>query len=186
MIHDFLERLHFSEGVELGEGILRHLLDTIPGSVKITRSSRGEDLKGTDYWIVRDNLQPISIDVKHRDFCPIERFGSDDACIETTSVYRGPTNQKWRDEYRLRPGWTIDQEKRTDLLVYTWPSKSGGRRFWVLYFPHLCRAAQKNWRAWASQYGEKAAANKGYVTLSVYPPRSVIAHAMRELVVGVA
>jgi hypothetical protein len=185
MMHNFYERLAFSEGVALEQGLIEHLLDSIPGSIRIVRADEPDDKSGVDYWIERRGLPPVGIDVKHRDIDPIERWNSDDACIETTSVYGGPPKPPWLDENRRKPGWTIDGSKRTDLIVYTWPAPQGHRRFWVLYFPHLCRAAQENWRQWARQYGEKPAMNDGYLTLCVYPPRRVIAEAMRKYTLGV-
>jgi len=116
-------------------------------------------------------LPPISVDVKHRSFDPIEKFGTDDACIETTSVYCGNPRLPWEDSLEKKVGWSIDPNKRTDLVVYTWPAKQEKRRFWILYFPHLCCAAQKHWRMWAEKYKERSAKNNGYLTLSVYPSR---------------
>ena len=182
---DFAERLAFSEGVELEDAVLARIVDGIPGATGIRRATELEDRSGTDYWIDRVALPPVSVDVKHRDFCPIQRFGSDDACIETTSVYVGPPGSPWHDAGRRKIGWTLDPTKRADLVVYTWPAETG-RRFWVLYFPHLCRAARQHWREWARDYGERAAQNRGYVTLSVYPPRAVIAQAIRRITTGVA
>lgn len=186
MTHDFRERLAFSEGIALEAGLKRHLLDSIPGAARIERATAQSDRGGTDYWIVREALPPVSVDFKHRAFDPIDRFGVDDACIETTSVYCGPPEPPWHDRFRSKIGWTLDRRKRTDLVVYTWPQDGGRRRFWVLYFPHLCRAASEHWREWALEYGERPAKNAGYLTLSVFVPRSVIARALRRLTVGVA
>lgn len=185
MIHDFAERLAFSEGIEPEPALLKFLLDSIPGGTRIRRATASEDRQGTDYWIERPSLPWISIDMKHRDFDPILRFGSDDVCVETTSVYTGPRQSPWLDEHRKRPGWTLDGAKRTTLLVYTWPREDGKRRFWVLYFPHLVTAAIRHWREWAEKYKERAAENANYITLSVYPPRAVVRDAMRELVSGI-
>lgn len=184
MTHDFLERLEFSEGVDLGDAILEHLRNSIPGSIAVEKTTKQEDKQGTDYWIKRLDLPPISVDVKHRSFDPIEKFGSDDACIETTSVYVGPPEPPWLNKFRKKPGWTIDSTKRTDLVVYTWPTDNGKRRFWIVYFPHLCSVAQRHWSTWAAKYGEKSARNDGYLTLSVYPPRAEIAKTIQEIIEG--
>lgn len=188
--HDFAERLNFSEGVEITEGILRHIRENIPACEGIRKATEREDKCGTDYWALRAHgLPPLSIDLKNRGFCPIERFGSDDVCIETTSVYVGPNRPPWLDCHRRKPGWTIDEAKRTDLLVYTWPHSpdlfgAPRLRFWILYFPFLCRASTVKRREWTEKYKEKPARNDGYLTLSVYVPRVVVAKAMRELTTG--
>lgn len=167
--------------------ITGHLLQSIPASTSVSRANTKADRQGTDYWINRKHgLKPISVDVKHRGFDPIERFGSDDACIETTSVYTGEDREPWQNEYRAKPGWTLNESKQTDLIIYTWPTASNARRFWILYFPILLRATQLNWKYWAYLYKERPAHNKNYLTLSIYPPRNVIAQAMRTLTTGTA
>jgi len=184
---DFLERLNFSEGREISEGILEHLKDITPKAINIRKATENEDRHGTDYWIERKNLPPLSVDLKNREFCPIERFGSDDACIETCSVYTGPPKPPWYDydKFRIKSGWTIDENKRTDIIVYTWPILNSDKlRFWILYFPWLCKASQNNWKKWRNIYPERPAENRDYVTLSIYPLRKVIVQEIRNLLTG--
>lgn len=188
--YDFAERLQFSEGIGLTDEILRHIKQHIPAATGYRRAKTNEDRHGTDYWVDRKHgLPPVSIDLKSREFCPIQKFGSDDACIETTSVYRGPSAKVFRDDLREIPGWTLDDRKRTDLIVYTWPHDpdmfgAAQMRYWIIYFPFLCAAALKNWRDWSRLYGERSAQNRGYLTLSTYPPRAVIAKAIKEFTSG--
>jgi hypothetical protein len=184
IVHDFWERLSFSKQIGHLEDLLEYLLTIIPGSVKWVKATKDEDRSGVDYWIVRAGLRPLAVDVKHREFDPLERWGVDDICIETTAVYVGPPKPPWLDEYRKVKGWTIDPQKRTDLIVYTWPLSNGGRRFWVVYFPFLCHVAQKFWRRWAAEYGEKAVRNRDYLTLCVFPPRYVVEEAIRQCIWG--
>ena len=184
--HDFNERLSFSEGVELSNDVLSRVAEMIPNATSILRANEADDRSGTDYWIERTHdLPAVSIDVKHREFCPVVRFGSDDACIETTSVYYGKPVAPYDDFSRRKVGWTLDYSKRTDFVVYTWPAQEG-TRFWIVPFIPLCAASRKNWREWARQYKERPARNEGYSTLCVYPPRSLIAGAMREFMSGIA
>ena len=188
--HDFGERLAFSEGIALTDEVLTHIHDTIPGATRVEKALEVDDKNGTDYWVHRAHgLPSVSVDMKNRGFCPIERFGKDDACIETTSVYRGLPNGPWLDEHRHKPGWTIDERKRTDLIVYTWPHSpdlftDASMRFWIVWFPHLCSAARQWWRAWAHEFGERPALNFGYLTLNTYPPRKTIRAAIDELTEG--
>jgi hypothetical protein len=184
--HDFRERLAFSEGIEDTQCVLDGIANMVPNAIAVRRATESEDKSGTDYWIERSHdLPAISVDVKRRSFCPIDRWKSDDACIETTSVYLGPGNPPWRDENRVKPGWSVDFRKRTDYIAYTWPT-DGGTRYWIVPFVPLCRAARVNWRAWAAQLGERPAKNNRYLTLNVYPSRQDIAAAMRAFMAGVA
>lgn len=185
-VHDFYERLAFSEGVTDSPDLICAIANMVQGATGVIRASEEDDRNGTDYWITRcGDLPAISVDVKRRSFCPREKFGSDDACIETTSIYKGPQEKPFLDKYRARPGWSIDSKKRTDFIAYTWPHDCG-ERFWIIPFVPLCRAATINWRAWAVEYGERPAVNNSYLTLSIYPPRVEIARAMRVLMRGVA
>ena len=181
-VHDFQERLNFSQGVEVSSAIFDHLLEITPKAVEIRRAAVHEDKHGTDYWIIRDDLPPLSIDIKHRSFCPIMKFNSDDICIETCSIYTG-SEPPWKDENRYKIGWTLDKNKRTDFVVFTWPHDKK-TRFWILYFPWLCQAANLNWRKWAKQYKERSAINSGYLTLNIFPPREIVAQEMRKLISG--
>jgi len=177
-VHEFTDLMKFSEGVDTESGILDHILDSIPGASRIVRATKEEDKNGTDYWIHREHRLPsVSVDVKHRTVCPIEKWGSNDACIETCSVYKNGKREKI--------GWTLDETKRTDLVVYTWPA-SNGRRYWIAPFPLLCKAAQQNWKEWRREYGEYPANNHGYQTFSIYPLISVIEEAMNSLRSGTA
>ena len=183
-IHNFGERLAFSEGIVPGDNVMTAISRMVPNATGVFRATEQQDRHGTDFWIERSHgLPAISIDMKNRSFCPIERFGSDDACIETTSVYRGRRGPPWDDEGRIKPGWTVDYRKRTDFIVYTW-QKAGGIRFWIVPFLPLCAAARRSWRDWSGKYPEKPALNHGYLTLSVCPPRSIIAKAIKEITAG--
>lgn len=186
MSYDFAERLEFSRGIDCHFGIQRHLLDSIPGAEGMVRARSQDDRNGVDYWINRCNGRPLSLDFKHRSFDPIDRFGSDDICIETCSVYHGTPRPPFSDEQRYKIGWTLNEQKRTDLIVYTWPANGERRRFWIAYFPHLCAASQRHADDWTAAFGERVTPNRGYVTLNVYVPRSDVEAAIRQLTEGVA
>lgn len=192
-MHDFRERLTFSEGVGLNKDILEQIAASIPCADKWEKATTQDDRNGTDYWLLRKGgLPPLSFDMKNRDFCPIERFGKDDACIETWSVWvpkpDGP-DVSWNGKRQRRGvkkaiGWTFNIAKRTDWIVYTWP-KGAGRRFWIVPFPFLCQAARLCLPQWLKEYPELAAENSGYQTLSIYPQRIEIRKAVGRLMSGV-
>lgn len=188
--YDFSERLQFSEGIGLTAEILDHILKHIPAANRISKATQQDDRNGTDYWIHREHdLPPISIDMKNRELDPIQRGWGDDVCIETTSVYEGLDIKPYRDDLRKKPGWTVNEGKRTDLIVYTWPHAADlfgapRLRYWILYFPFLCSASLKYWRQWSEQFGERSTPNRTYLTLNTYVPRSVVATAIREFTSG--
>ena len=183
--HDFQDRLKFSEGIQPGDAVTDAIMRMVPNASGIRKADQADDKNGTDFWIDRDHgLPSLSIDMKIRSFCPIEEYGVDDACIETTSVYVGGREPPYEDDKRRVVGWTRDLTKRTDYVCYTWPSRNNGVRYWILPFPALCAAANNHWRWWAQQYVERVAENDGYLTLSVYPHRHLIERAVREVMMG--
>jgi len=184
-VYSFDERYEYSNRSSIELGVIDYLLKAIPNCVGIKRAEKDDDRRGIDYWLLRNGAKPIAVDMKHYSFDPIARYGVDSICIETTSVYTGPNAPPWLDEYRIKPGWTVDATKETDLIVYTFPQVDGSRRFWIAYFPALCYVAQRYWRNWAQEYGEYAAQNVGYATLSVHPPRKVVVSAMEQYWYGV-
>lgn len=181
----FAENLRYSEEVRVEREVLAKIKAAIPAARAYRFATPREDRNGTDLWVHRlHGLPSVSVDWKHRRFCPVERYGRDDLCIETTSVYTGPRMPPWQERFRERVGWTLDATKRTDLVVYTWPKTGGARRVFIAYFPLLCAAAQRLWRTWVLRYGEVASPNLGYLTLSVFVPRQRVIAAMRRLQEG--
>lgn len=155
--YDFAERYLWSSGF-LDEGIERILVDRIPGCVGVTRADEQADRSGTDYWAMRQGLPPLSVDVKVRDedFAP---RGHDDLALETWSV----VDQK--------PGWTRDQSKRTDFVLWFWRDT---RRFFLVAFPPLCRVFGKYWRDWAGKYKVARQASDGWQSECVFVPRATL------------
>lgn len=171
--HDFLTDLAFSEGVELSGQLYSALARIVPAFAGVERATTRDDKNGTDLWVTRHyGLPPISVDVKHRRECPIKKYNSDDACIEICSVHIGRECRK--------PGWTVDDKKRTDYIAYTWPSDSG-IRFWIVPFHPLCSASKIHKAVWIDRYKLRPTENNGYITQCVYPPRKEIARAMALL-----
>jgi hypothetical protein len=184
--YGFQEQLQFSEGVEVSDAILCHLVTLVPGGLGYEKAEKSDDRNGTDYWIKRRCGRDLSIDLKNRSFCPISRFNSDDACIELASVYDGKPSRPFVKEHVRKLGWTIDKSKQTDFIVYTWPTATEARRFWVVSFPLLCRAAIDNCKAWMDSYITKATPNEGYYTVNTYPPRLEVRRAIEFISEGIA
>lgn len=182
--YQFAERFQYSEGIELERPVTEYLLSIVPGATEVVRSSTLDDKSGTDYWITRTDLPALSVDVKHRSVDPIELYKSDDACIEIASVYKGAPGYPRYKSLIQKWGWTLDASKRTDYIVYTWPSGANRRRFWIVNFPLLCAASQLKWHSWANDYGVKDTRNAGYLTLCCYPPRAIVKNAMDALTEG--
>lgn len=187
MTHDFETCLNYSEGVQVKDSILDHLVSIVPGAKGYSKAEKQDDRNGTDYWIHRSYARDLSIDFKHRRKCPILLCGIDDVCIEVISVYRGEPQPPYSKDNVVKIGWSLSLKKQTDFIVYTWPTKTDSRRFWAVSFPMLSAAARKHWQDWIERfpppYGHQTK-NNGYWTINCYPLRSVVVEAIREIFEG--
>jgi hypothetical protein len=130
------------------------------------------DRAGGDFEI-RTPAGPIYIDFKLRWFDPIERFGSDDICVELVSVWRGDPNPPYPvAAVEESPGWTLDPSKRTDYVLFAWTRQDGLFRVWLVDYRALRLEATARWREWSRRYGVVAVRNNGYHTLCSFVPRS--------------
>lgn len=171
MVHDFRERYEFSRDEEQNRAALNWLLDQTPGSLGFEESRRDEDLKGVDYWVSMKNGKRLGVDLKKRD-----RPYPGDLCIEVCSVYKGPIGSakkysRWFDSGKCESvGWSLDYAKITDVVLFSWAPAVGGQPFyWKADFPTFRKIADEHWKKWANQYGLRAAKNRGYSTLCVFP-----------------
>ena len=181
----FAKELAFSESIAAGPDVLGALVRLFPGASRIERADVADDRNGTDYWVQRAGLPPLSIDFKIRRFDPLEKWNSDDVLLETTSVYRGP-GPPFQDQYRLKFGWTIDPAKRTDFICYSWLRSDGTARYWVVNYPLLNAATHRNLTKWTRRYRERATQNSNYKTLWIAVLRREVLRAIEEISSGVA
>ena len=139
-VFDFEGRLALSEGIEKTHDLKKILLENIPGAIEIIKASSIEDINGTDYWVVLENGQKISIDkkIRNEDWSVKEKGSQDDLALET-----------WSNVERSKIGWTRDQKKRTDYIIWVW--KDTGR--WCLIpFRMLCQIFEEKWQEWGTIY----------------------------------
>jgi hypothetical protein len=153
----FEERLRWSEGY-LDGGIETILKDRIPGCYEIQKATEDSDRAGTDYWALRRNLPPLSVDVKVRGTDWAER-GEDDLALETWSVIG------------KKPGWTRDENKRTDYVLWYWADTS---RFVLVSFPALCRVFRKYWQEWRATYKVALQDSGAWQSECVFVPRDIV------------
>ncbi len=155
--YSFQERLQWADGF-LDEGIEKILQSRIPGCVAVKKAVVEDDRSGTDYWVLRDGLPPLSVDVKTRSV-DHALTGEDDLALETWSV----TGTKI--------GWTRNAKKRTDYILWFW---TDSRRFVLVSFPALCRTFRQFWEQWRSTYKVAVQDSGGWRSECVFVPRTVV------------
>ena len=186
-IHDFTERLNYTNQVDIDNNMIDLIARAIPG-VDVVKSNIEEDKLGTDYWVPLLDGRRVSIDIKNR-----ARVNTDnDLCLELISVY---TDSFWSSDHytpglleakleRLKPGWTIDPLKQTNYIIYTWPANS--KRIYEIFDYVLLRAATiNNVESWLQQYPHKPVYNNSYWTICIFPPLQAVRDAMSSMQRGI-
>lgn len=141
-------------------GVERILKARIPGCVKVEKANTQDDKNGTDYWAIRKGLPALSVDVKVRTEDWLAKANQDDLALETWSVVD------------RTPGWTRNQNKRTDYILWYWQDTS---RFVLVPFPPLCKAFQSYWREWSGKYKtRKQRTEEGWYSECVFVPRVLV------------
>lgn len=155
--YQFEKQLKFSEGY-LNEGIEEILVSRLPGCCSVVRADKASDINGTDYWAIRQDLPPLSVDVKVRaeDY---KLKGHDDLALETWSK----VNEKI--------GWTRDITKRTDFILWYWTDTG---RFVLVSFPELCCVFNKYWRDWYGKYKHAVQSSGDWTSECLFVPRTVL------------
>jgi len=145
--YDFDSQLQWSRGHVLSpDRDVRQLLRAeIHGAVHIQPATEREDRQGTDWWVLLSNKQWLSVDVKRQRVDPLTfRRPRDTLPLETWSVLYGPRH----DLRGVKVGWTRDAQKRTDYVLWTWPTG----RWCLIPFRLLCRVFDERWQAWRVEY----------------------------------
>ena len=154
----------WSEGFAEPQEIFEILLTNIPNALEVTKATDKQDRCGTDCWVTRKGLRPLSIDLKVRICDPIETYGQDDLALETWSVLE-----------QQKIGWTRNPDKETDYILWYF----GGSHRWVLIpFPLLCKIFTEKWLEWTTQFKtrrqETSSDNYSWHSECVFVPRKEV------------
>lgn len=175
--YEFGERLAMSQGVSGNTSIEAILLEAIPGALSARPAHKKNDRHGVDWWVECDGRH-LAVDVKARgeDWASKPRpYTADDLALETWSVIE-----------RNVVGWTRDESKRTDYVLWFWQDT---RRWCLIPFPFLCRVFSERWQEWHAAYEHHKQhtprADGGYHSECVYVPRRVVWASIYERFSGV-
>lgn len=137
--YGFADRLAFSDGHVSVASVEAICMEQIPGAVAVDRATERDDRNGTDWWVRRNGVRPLSIDAKVRsEDWAAKPNPQDDLALETWSVV----------EQRV-VGWTRNPKKDTDYILWLWIDT---RRWCLVSFPMLCAVMETLWQEWASTY----------------------------------
>lgn len=170
----FQDRLVMSTGLAVNGTLESILLANIPGAEKVEKAQLSDDKQGTDAFVYRRDVKPVTVDVKVRERDPILAYGNDDLALEVWSVVE-----------QGKCGWTLDARKQTDFIL--WVFKDTGR--WTLVpFPLLCAVFNEHKEEWVGQYKVATQSSDGgkWHSQCVFVPRREIWAAIYRRFGGVA
>ena len=160
-----LTRLEWSEGnAPCIESVFRVVRDRLPRCREVVRAGKADDRAGTDYLAIRNGIASLRIDLKLRDYDPIQRQGRDDLALETWSVV-GSTRSA------AKIGWTRDEAKNTDYVLWYWRASG---RFCLVPFHPLCCVFKRMWQTWRSSYETHVQDSGDWQSECTYVPRQVV------------
>lgn len=137
-IHEFARRMAYADRPEIMERVVEILVRDL-GASRVERAGRVDDLRGVDYWAYLSTGRPQGVDLKAR------RREWGDLYLELVS----------RDDDEA-PGWTVDQKKITDYVLFLWP-----QTYLLLPFPQLRATVRRNEAAYRERYGTSWASSEG-------------------------
>jgi len=160
--YGFSDQLVMSQGQSVSKDIIGILISNIPAAVAAYPAHESNDRNGTDWWVELRTGKHLAIDCKVRSTdWTVRNDPQDDLALETWSVME-----------KQIVGWTRDQNKRTDYVLFFWGDTG---RWCLLSFPMLCRVFETKWREWEWQYKTAQQytpnAGGGYHSQCVFVPR---------------
>ena len=181
MIYSFNERLQFSKGARQatdGETILS-LLD---GCVTVEASGIELDKQGVDYIATLRRGAEVYVDAKTRERgCSRFWNGNPELAIERWSVMPGG---KYNHAFP-KAGWTLDEQKKTDMILYTFHPSDCDIAF-LIPFQSLRIAARRHIEQWEKTYKVDVQDSGSWQSQAVFVPAPVVISAVTATFVSTA
>lgn len=150
MNYGFDDRLAFSRGISEARDI-----DTIksmlrPGCVRVEKTDGDMDRQGTDYLAYMRRGDVLQIDAKTRDKNAANYWtNGPEVALEIWSVM--PGGRFDTPAASARAGWTLNEAKHVDLILYTFDPEAWHEAF-LLSFPLLRAAFHRNFEEWTTRF----------------------------------
>lgn len=178
MTYDFEERLMFSQGAKQNTDIetIKKLLD---GCAEVVPAPIHLDKIGVDYIAELRRGAKVFIDAKTRS-SGCSRYWADkepELAIEIWSCMPGGKFDTKPE--RAKTGWTLDEAKITDMILYTFDKKDCNTAF-LLPFQPLRIAARRNVKDWLGKYKRDIQTSNKWQSLAVFVPAREVIKAITE------
>jgi hypothetical protein len=174
------ERLGFSRGVRESTD-LATIKKMIPGCVSVVKTDEQQDKNGIDYIATLRRGREINIDAKAREAgCSVYWNDGPEVALEIWSV-------KPLNGHRGKTGWTLDESKETELVLFTFDPQDCPNCY-LVSFQLLRIAFRKNILKWIDTYRvatQKSKENgRMWQSQCVFVPVDTVYDAMRDVSIG--
>jgi len=171
--YGFAAQLAYSKQQRGSTRLVEILGQRIPGYTQVVMAETSDDLQGTDYWVTRNGVPALSVDLKaRREDCLTH--GNDDLALETWSKKPVAGQQG-------RAGWTRDSSKWTDYVVWYWEDTG---RFFIVPFPPLCAVFSRRWERWSQTYRVATQQSDSWQSECVFVPRVLVQRSIEQWASG--
>lgn len=140
MNYSFSERLQFSRG-KREQTDIETLMKMIVGAVNVEKTDEKSDRAGIDYIVTLRGGAQIMIDAKAREK-GIKKYWQNGPEVAL---------EIWSNVDRKVTGWTLDESKNTDLILFTF-DKEDCSECWLVSFQLLRIAFRNNITRWRGMY----------------------------------
>lgn len=168
----------FSEMLAVSKGQRKHtdtatIQSMLDGCTEVRAATLSLDIRGVDYIARLRGGSDVYIDAKTRQRGCSKYWGAEpDLAIELWSVKPTATCQG-------KPGWTLDEAKLTDLILYTWDPADTVETY-LLPFQLLRVAARRNIRRWMEEYKRDIQDSGQWQSEAVFVPASEVISAIQK------
>lgn len=155
------------------------IMALLDGCVTVTSSTTELDKMGVDYIATLRGGADVYIDAKTRDK-GCSRFwknGEPELAIELWSVMPGGKFNMPRG--RAKAGWTIDEAKITDLVLYTF-SNSDCKTAFLFPFQSLRMASRRMIKHWMQRFKVDIQTSGNWQSQAVFVPASEVMMAIQN------
>lgn len=176
MTYSFQERLQFSQGARKHSD-LATIMALLDGCSTVTANQSTGNDNGIDYIATLRRGTEVFIDAKTREK-GCSRYWKNkepELAIETWSAM--PGGKFDTPKSRAKAGWTLDESKATDMILYTF-DRSDCETAFLLPFQPLRMAARRMIGHWVCQYKVGVQTSESWQSQSVFVPATVVIAAM--------
>lgn len=177
MTYDFQERLQFSKGSRQ-ETDCSTIMSLLDGCASVSVASEELDRIGVDYIATLRRGAEVYIDAKTRQpGCSKYWKGEPELAIEIWSVM--PGGKFNMPLQRAKAGWTLDESKRTDMILYTFDEQDS-KIAYLMPFQSLRIAARRNYKLWMSKHKVDIQSSGTWQSMAVFVPSSHVIQALSD------